>query len=222
MVDTDLARGVRTGGERPLLGALVIVLTGIGLGAGYNWIGLESRPPRGLEWIARPKALESVEAAQTPKDAAGPAPRFGSAASNDPLGLGAPGTEDTALPVIPDLDRVLQIQLPAVKKFFDARAALFVDARETDEFAAGHIPGALSLPYGDAISDPSRLDQVDARGRPIIIYCGGGTCEASLNLGSALISQAGKRKVLVFMGGWPDWEGAGYPVERGASRSDGR
>jgi 3-mercaptopyruvate sulfurtransferase SseA len=36
-----------------------------------------------------------------------------------------------------------------------------------------------------------------------------------MNLGFALVA-AGKHKVLVFMGGWPDWSSAGYPVAKGA------
>ena len=50
--------------------------------------------------------------------------------------------------------------------------------------------------------------------RPIIAYCGGGTCEISMGVADALIAR-GHRKVLVFMGGFPEWEAAGYPVVRG-------
>ena len=37
----------------------------------------------------------------------------------------------------------------AAKQVFDAGEALFVDVRSRDMFAAGHIPGAVSLPLGD-------------------------------------------------------------------------
>jgi len=106
------------------------------------------------------------------------------------------------------------VQLPKVKEFWDAKAALIVDARDPAEYAAGHIPGAINVPADEAISDPDRLSAVDSGGRPIICYCGGGTCEVSIHLAEALVYQAGKKRVRVFMGGWPDWEGAGYPVEK--------
>jgi 3-mercaptopyruvate sulfurtransferase SseA len=28
---------------------------------------------------------------------------------------------------------------------------------------------------------------------------------------------AGKKKVLVFMGGWPEWTTSGYPIAKGAT-----
>jgi rhodanese-related sulfurtransferase len=102
--------------------------------------------------------------------------------------------------------------LPIVKKFFEARAAFLIDAREPDEYAAGHIPGAISLPYDQSVTDPAKLESLDTGGKPIIIYCGGGTCEISMNLAFALI-EAGHKKVLVYEGGFPEWAEAGLPVE---------
>ena len=61
-----------------------------------------------------------------------------------------------------------------------------------------------------------RLEDFDPQGRPIIVYCGGGTCELSMNLGFALVN-AGQKKVLVFMGGWPEWSTSGYPIAKGAT-----
>jgi len=66
------------------------------------------------------------------------------------------------------------------------------------------------------VTDPVRLEAFDAGGKPIIIYCGGGTCELSMNLAFALVD-AGKKKVLVFMGGWPEWQASGFPVATGAA-----
>ena len=119
------------------------------------------------------------------------------------------------LPPIPDLAQPIQMQLGAVKKYFDAGAAVFIDARPKEEYDAGHIPGALNLPYDQAVTDPARLESFDAGGKPIVVYCGGGTCELSMNLAWAMI-QSGQKKLLVFMGGIPEWEGAGYPLEKAA------
>jgi rhodanese-related sulfurtransferase len=119
------------------------------------------------------------------------------------------------LPEIPDVDRPLDVTLATLKRFYDAGAALIVDARDGDEFADGHIAGALNLPYNDALADPSRVQRLDAQGRPIVVYCSGGDCELSHDLAKVLI-EAGKRKVLTYSGGYPEWQAAGYPVERGA------
>jgi len=134
---------------------------------------------------------------------------------DDPLGIAVPSDNAEGLPEIPDLDRPFAVQITLVKRFFDAKAAYIVDARDEEEFEEGHIPGAFNLPFSTAGSDPARLEAIDAGERPIIIYCGGGTCEVSMSLAETLIYQFAKRKVLVYMGGFPEWQSAGYPVQKG-------
>ena len=182
-------------------GVLAIVLVGIALGVGFNWLGLGSRAEWGLPWIGVDKvaSLPVLEAA----------PSSGYGEITDPMAVG--GGSD--LPQIPDLERPIQIQLAAVKQLFDAGALLLIDAREPEEYAAGHIPGALSMPYDEVSSEPERLESLAAGGKAIAVYCGGGACELSLNLAWDLIS-AGQKKVVVYMGGYPEWVAAGYPVEQ--------
>jgi rhodanese-related sulfurtransferase len=135
---------------------------------------------------------------------------------DDPMGFfGSEEADgDPALPEIPEIERPLSTELDTVKQFFDAKAALLLDTREAEEYAEGHIPGALSYPYDRVGEDPRVLDRLDPDGRPIIAYCGGGTCEISMGVADALIAR-GFRKVLVYMGGFPEWQAAGYPVVTG-------
>jgi rhodanese-related sulfurtransferase len=201
-------------------------------------------PHRGLAWITEPKVFQDVEtllAQQAQPAQASPLPSTSAvppvvpqpppekapavAVPRDPAEAvqKPPSPTQTQVPPqapaqgsldVPDTGRPLMVQLPKVKEFWDAKAALIVDAREPAEYAQGHIPGAVNLPADEVISDLDRLEAVDSAGRPIICYCGGGTCEVSIHLAEALVYQAGKKRVLVFMGGWPDWEAAGYPVEK--------
>lgn len=130
----------------------------------------------------------------------------------------APDPRPTApLPFIPESDKPIQVQLPTVTRFFAAHAALFVDARDATEFEAGHIPGAIRLTGPEANTEPERMKALPVQGRPIICYCEGGACEASLDLAKVLI-EAGHKKVLVYMGGYPEWAQAGQPVEKGAAK----
>lgn len=201
-------------------------------------------PHRGLPWITEQKVFQNLEAltaqpappAQTsplpappvvteppPQEpphttaaATTPKPKESKAAEPKPE---APTQTPPQAPAkgsldVPDTGRPLMVQLPKVKEFWDAKAALIVDAREPAEYAQGHIPGAINVPADEAISDPDKLEAVDSGGRPIICYCGGGSCEVSIHLAEALVYQVGKKRVLVFMGGFPDWESAGYPVEK--------
>ncbi len=93
------------------------------------------------------------------------------------------------------------------------KTATFLDARTNDEFKAGHIPGARSLPFYDLQKfKDSALDGLSADS-PIIIYCEGIGCELSFFLGRELVS-GGFTHVRIFYGGYPEWSKAGLPVDK--------
>jgi rhodanese-related sulfurtransferase len=190
---------------------------GIALGLAFNGLARAGRPQRGLPWIAEATALETLEQVRSATPVSPPRPA--APVSDDPLAMTGGGS---GVPEIPDVGRPIQIGLEAVRSFFDARAALFVDSRDAADYAAGHVPGALNLPFEESVTDPARLEAVDSRGRPIIVYCGGDGCEVSIQLAGALM-QAGHRKVLVYEGGYPEWESMRYPIEKGdGGREAGR
>lgn len=189
-------------------GLVLIVVAGVMLGLAYNAVGLHVTGSWGLGWVGASAGADA--AAGGPLGDAGANDAAGYGISDDPMAIPATAG-DGGLPDIPELDRPIQMQLPVVKKFFDEQGALFVDARDAEAYAAGHIPGSLNLPFDDVITDPERLTEVDSGGRPIIVYCSGGTCESSTSLAWELIGN-GHTRVLVFHGGWPAWEEAGYEV----------
>lgn len=195
-------------------GVVAIVLMGVALGVAYNALGLASRPGWGLAWLATDPvaALPTLDAVGTPSSA-GDAGSFHTTVS-DPMAIAGADEDGTKLPDVPQVDRPIQIGVAAARQFFDRSAAVFVDARDRDEYTAGHVPGALSLPYDEVVSEPERLQRLDAGGKPIIVYCGGGACELSIRLAEELIV-AGQKRVLVYMGGLPEWAAAGHPVARG-------
>jgi rhodanese-related sulfurtransferase len=87
-----------------------------------------------------------------------------------------------------------------------------VDARTSEQFQAGHIPGALSIPFEELGSGyPAALD-VLSFDEPVVVYCDGGECNASRNVASLLIDM-GFQDVTVFERGMHAWENAGYPIE---------
>ena len=191
-------------------GILTIVGVGMLLGLGFNSLGLQARPVWGLPWIGKEApALESLEDLVVEEQPSTPATGYYTQL-NDPMAVVAA----VDLPEIPDLNRPVEIGLEMVKRFHDAGAALFIDAREPDEFAAGHIPGALNMPFDEITAEPERMENLDAAGRPIVVYCGGGTCEVSKGLAWELIA-AGQQRVVVFTGGFTEWAEVGYPVEAG-------
>jgi rhodanese-related sulfurtransferase len=198
--------------QRDNLLADLALLVGIGvvLGLGYNTLGLMDGADWGIAWKGVDHFGEFVETGVTVQAVEDEPEQGYSTVSDDPLA--PPALPDRQVPEIPDVGRPVKIELRAVKQLYDAHAALFVDARELWEFDEGHIPGAVSLPAEEAITDPARLEQLDPGGRPIVAYCGGGTCEVSLTLANELVL-VGHSRVAVYMGGFPEWVGAGYPVE---------
>jgi rhodanese-related sulfurtransferase len=141
----------------------------------------------------------------------------GTSASPPPISSAPDARMPIPLPFIPESDKPIQVQLATAKKFFAARGALFLDARDPAEYEAGHIPGAIRLTGPEANTDPEKIKALPVQGRPIICYCEGGACEASLDLARTLID-AGYKKVLVYMGGFPEWSADNQPVEKGAGK----
>lgn len=87
-----------------------------------------------------------------------------------------------------------------------SEGALLLDVREPQEFAAGHLPGAVNLPQAELAS---RLDEVP-RDRQIITICAHG----SRSMRSAqFLKQQGIPNVLSLAGGTEDWRESGRPIE---------
>ena len=84
-----------------------------------------------------------------------------------------------------------------------------VDVRPPEEYQAGHIPGALSIPVAEL---RRRLREIP-KGREVIAYCRGRYCVYSLEA-VTLLRKHGYRARRADQG-LPDWKSAGFPVEPG-------
>jgi len=91
----------------------------------------------------------------------------------------------------------------------------FVDVREQDEYAAGHIPGARHSPRGFLevradLEHPKRDAWLADRDQKLILYCAGGNRSA---LAARTLWEMGFSRALSLAGGWTAWTAAGLPVE---------
>jgi rhodanese-related sulfurtransferase len=84
--------------------------------------------------------------------------------------------------------------------------ALVIDVRTCREFAAGHLPGALHVPYTHLRSRLSALP----RDKPVLCYCRSGNRSARA---AALLAREGHVAFNIRGGYWP-YQGRGYSVER--------
>jgi rhodanese-related sulfurtransferase/biotin operon repressor len=111
-----------------------------------------------------------------------------------------------------------------VSDYFDARDALeavpfatleqrmtdglvtLVDVRPSDEFADGHIPGALNIPLAEL---KARLDELQSD-TDIVAYCRGPWCVLAFEA-VAFLREHGRRASRL-EGGLPEWRQAGMAV----------
>lgn len=95
-----------------------------------------------------------------------------------------------------------------------AEGALLIDARNIDDYKAGHLKNAISLPLGDVDRELNSFLQQVGKDQVLILYCNGFGCPDSFDLGQRLI-EVGYQQVRVYEGGFPEWRDAGRPLEEG-------
>jgi ArsR family transcriptional regulator len=90
-----------------------------------------------------------------------------------------------------------------------------IDVRPQDEFAAGHIRGALSVPVTELTA---RLRELPKR-KEIVAYCRGQYCVMAVTA-VELLRQRGysARRLIESI---PAWRARGYPVEHDLARHHG-
>lgn len=90
----------------------------------------------------------------------------------------------------------------------EAERVTVVDVRPAEEYAAGHVPGALSLPL-DELAD--RLDELP-EGRPVVVY--GRGPYSSQGFESLETLRQGGFEASRMDAGFPEWRLEGLPVAR--------
>ena len=82
-----------------------------------------------------------------------------------------------------------------------------LDVRPEDEFAVGHLPGALNIPISEL---ERRLGELPPN-QEVIAYCRGPYCVFSVEAVSVLRPRG--YQVRRLQDGYPEWKAAGLPVE---------
>lgn len=93
---------------------------------------------------------------------------------------------------------------------------VFVDARNEEHFADGHIPGAVLFDHYELAR---YLDDTLARvqgSANVIVYCNGGDCEDSIFACKALLDAGVPYDTIhLFAGGWKEWTANNLEVDTG-------
>ncbi|HJS47340.1 MAG TPA: metalloregulator ArsR/SmtB family transcription factor [Gemmatimonadales bacterium] len=104
-------------------------------------------------------------------------------------------------------DALEPVSFPELRRRVRAGDVTLLDVRPRDEFAAGHIPGAISLPVAEL---PRRLAGLP-RNREVIAYCRGPYCVYAVEAVGILRRHGFTARRAE--PGLPDWRAAGGPVE---------
>lgn len=100
--------------------------------------------------------------------------------------------------------------LPAAELLARARAGLVtvIDVRPAEEYRGGHLPGAVSIPLEELEKHLRELD----RDKEVIAYCRGPHCVLAFEAVARLRRKGWRARRL--QNGFPEWQMAGFPVER--------
>ena len=106
-----------------------------------------------------------------------------------------------------DREKLEAVTAEELARRLEDGSVVVLDVRPTEEYRAGHIPGARSIPVGEL---KKRLNELPRR-KEIVAYCRGPYCIQS-DAAVALLSANGFR-VRRMAVGLPDWRASGLPVE---------
>ena len=106
--------------------------------------------------------------------------------------------------------RVKETSVAEVRKRLQSgETFLLVDVREDNEWASGHIPGAVHM--GRGIIERDIEVKVPETSTKMILYCGGGFRSA---LVADNLQKMGYTNLESMDGGWRGWVAAGLPTEK--------
>ena len=107
--------------------------------------------------------------------------------------------------------RVKETNVADVKRRMDSgEKFLLVDVREDNEWANGHLPGAVHM--GRGIIERDVETAVPDSSTKMILYCGGGFRSAMV---ADNLQKMGYSDVESMDGGWRGWTEAGLPTAKG-------
>jgi rhodanese-related sulfurtransferase len=108
-----------------------------------------------------------------------------------------------------DLDDLEPVSREALVERLREGRVTVLDVRPADEFAIGHVPGALNVPL-EMLAQ--RLRDLDPN-QEIVAYCRGAYCVLSFEAVAALRRHGFNVRRLE--DGFPEWRAAGLPVADG-------
>jgi rhodanese-related sulfurtransferase len=109
---------------------------------------------------------------------------------------------------VTEISKPVDIKLDFAKALFDKKYK-FIDARDIADYDAGHIRGAINIPYHEFDKYKDRLSSLP-KDQVYVTYCSS-ACDVSIDMAYAM-AKMGFKKLYIFHGGWDEWKNAGFPA----------
>jgi phage shock protein E len=91
----------------------------------------------------------------------------------------------------------------------NAQAPLILDVRSEEEYADGHIPGAMNIPHNQL---RDRLSEIDAvKTAEIVVHCRSGH---RAGIAEKVLIEAGYSNIRDLDGHMNGWQSGGYPIKK--------
>jgi rhodanese-related sulfurtransferase/DNA-binding HxlR family transcriptional regulator len=119
---------------------------------------------------------------------------------------------NTYLTVKDDLEPIPRTEL--LERVRDGLVTV-LDVRPAEEYAAGHVPGAVNIPLQELEDRLEELSNQEGENREIVAYCRGPHCVLAFDAVARLREKGMTARRLE--DGYPEWKTAGLPVEKNQS-----
>lgn len=114
------------------------------------------------------------------------------------------------LPALAEAPAVPLAPVPAkaLEQRLGEAGLVVLDVRTPEEFAAGHVPGAINVPYDQV---EARLAELAvAKDQDVILYCRSGR---RAQIAAGVLAKAGFARLSHLEGDFPAWSEAGLPTQ---------
>jgi phage shock protein E len=110
----------------------------------------------------------------------------------------------------PEVDGVREVPAQELLEAPPGSGLLVLDVRNPDEYASGHVLGAMNIPHTEI---EARIDELaEYRDREIVIYCERGY---RAQIAAGALDEAGFQRLGHLVGDMKSWRNDGLPLVRG-------
>ena len=107
-------------------------------------------------------------------------------------------------------DGAVHVKVDAAEKLVKEKKITVLDVRTPDEFAEGHIAGAVNIDLLKGAEFESKVKEMD-KSKPYLVHCQSG---GRSNRALAVFKKLGFEQIFHLDGGLGGWQAAGKPVEK--------